>query len=208
MLKVRLHWHFIVINKSFFIQWAWGSSCFSAQLKIFWHVPGHVSDGLLCLLSLCHGGCSPCSCWSACGTAPSAHWELSYCINLKFSASCLLPARRLKMHLISSKLGSKTWTGCHSAHTLNTPTRESVECTYQPLYGSCTTELQVEVCIFAQSKVSPSSSRCISQLIHSNFSHLTLVRLKPLLKQWVQWTAWWIKELVTKATRYTSILIW
>lgn len=131
--------------------WAWGSSCSSGWLKIFRHVLGHVSDALLCLLSLCHGGCSPCSYWSVCGTAPSTHLELSHCINLRFSASCLPPARRLKMHSVSLKLGSKTWTGCHSAHMLSTQTHESAECTYQPLYSSCTTELWVEVCIFAQS---------------------------------------------------------
>lgn len=76
-LKVKLPWHFTMIDKSIYLQGSdgvlrWAHFLRAAWLKVLWHVLGHVLDAFLCSLSLCHSGCCPCSCWLVCGTSPSA----------------------------------------------------------------------------------------------------------------------------------------
>lgn len=96
-LKVKLHWHFTVIDKSPDLQgrggvlrWAHVSSWLRGR-----HDLGHVLDASLCLVSLCHSGCCPCSCWAVCGTSPSAaHWVTTLISGLLPLVSSLQGGRR------------------------------------------------------------------------------------------------------------------
>lgn len=165
--KVALTFHNDQQNLLFL--WTWWcttvSSRSSAWLKVLWHVLGHVLDALLCLLSLCHSSCYPCSCWLVCGTSPSARCALSHRINQRFSSSCLLPARRLETHLIHLKLGSKIWTGYHATHTLYTPMHESSQsicCIWRSFFTHLLT-VRHQCCLTGVVSLKPDEMHCLAE---------------------------------------------
>lgn len=99
-LKVKLPWHFSIIDKNSDLQGSGGVLRWAPVPRWLrgYHVLGHVSDAFLCLVSLCHSGCCPCSCCLVGGTSPSAALWVTTLI------SGLLP-------LVSSLQGGRKHTG-------------------------------------------------------------------------------------------------